>query len=114
MTYERMVISHLEEVQRLPADVQTHIAKRVSTFIQLAKAGKDEAMIAVCASTAMEEQAKAIGQWATTLDPRWAAPALAEAWCYATISLSRGYLERTDAVAIIDAIEAFASRQAPP
>ena len=26
------------------------------------------------------------------MDPRWAAPAIAEAWCYATISLSKGYL----------------------
>ena len=57
----------------------------------------------------MEEQAKAIGQGATTMDPRWAAPALAEAWCYSTISLSKGYLDQADAVAIIEAIEAFAS-----
>jgi len=60
---------------------------------------------------ANEEQAKAIGQGATMLDPRWAAPAIAEAWCYATISLSKGYLDRLHAEAIIGAIEAFTSRR---
>ena len=43
------------------------------------------------------------------MDPRWAAPAIAEAWCYATISLSKGYLDRLHAQAIIGAIEAFTS-----
>ena len=111
MTYERMVLSHLEQVLQLPDSVQADIAKRVSNFIQLARAAKDEAFLSTCASAAMEEQAKAIGQGATTTDPRWAAPALAEAWCYAKLSLSKGYLDRANAVAIIEAIEAFASRQ---
>jgi hypothetical protein len=44
-----------------------------------------------------------------TMDPRWAVPAIAEAWCYATISLSEGYLDRLHAEAIIGAIEAFTS-----
>jgi hypothetical protein len=43
------------------------------------------------------------------MDPRWAAPAIAEAWCYAKISLSKGYLDRLHAEAIIGAIEAFLS-----
>jgi hypothetical protein len=47
----------------------------------------------------MEEQAKAIGHG--TMDPRWAAPAIVEAWCYATMSLSKGYLDRLHAQAII-------------
>ena len=64
----------------------------------------------MCAMAANEEQAKAIGQGATTMDPRWAAPALAEAWCYAKLSLSKGYLDRSDALAIIESIEAFASK----
>ena len=110
-SYGESVLSHLEKVQRLPVEVQADIARRVDSYIKLAKAGKDEAMIGVCASAAMEEQAKAIGQGATTLEPRWAAPALAEAWCYATISLSKGYLDRLHAEAIIGAIEAFASRR---
>jgi hypothetical protein len=58
-----------------------------------------------------EEQAKAIGQGANMLDPRWAAPAIADAWCYATMSLSSGYLERLHAEAILGAIETFASRR---
>ena len=57
----------------------------------------------------MEDQAKAIGQGGDTMDPRWAAPAIAEAWCYAKISLSRGYLDRLHAEAIIGAIETFTS-----
>ena len=52
-----------------------------------------------------QEQAKAIGQGASsTMDPQWAGPALAEAWCYAKISLSNGNLDRPSATTIITAI----------
>lgn len=109
-SYERMVLSHLEEVRRLAVDVQADIAMRVDNCIKLAKAAKDEALLARLATGAMEEQAKAIGQGVnSTMDPRWAAPALAEAWCYAMIGLSNDSLNRESAVAIITAIEAFAS-----
>jgi hypothetical protein len=104
-----MVLSHLHEVQRLPAAVQADIATRVSSFIQIAMTAKDDGLFATCASAALEEQAKAIGQGATTMDPQWAAPALAEAWCYARFSLSKGYLDRAEAVEIIEAVETFAS-----
>jgi len=110
-SYGESVLSHLEKVQRLPAEVQTDIARRVDSYVKLAKAAKDEALLERLASSAMEEQAKAIGQGLNTMDPRWAAPAIAEAWCYATISLSKGYLDRLHAEAIIGAIEAFASRR---
>ena len=105
------MLSHLEKVQRLPAEVQTDIARRVDSYVKLAKAAKDEALLVRLASSAMEEQAKAIGQGLSMTDPRWAAPAIAEAWCYATLSLSKGYLDRLHAEAIIGAIEAFASRR---
>jgi hypothetical protein len=112
-SYEGSVLSHLEKVQRLPADVQVDIAKRVDSYIKLARAANDEDLLAPLALGAMEEQAKAIGQGVnSTMDPRWAAPAIAEAWCYATISLSKGYLDPSDAKAIISAIEAFASSRA--
>jgi hypothetical protein len=110
-SYGESVLSHLEEVQRLPIEVQADIARSVDSYIKLAKAAKDEALLVRLASSAMEEQAKAIGQGLNTMDPRWAAPAIAEAWCYATISLSKGYLDRLHAEAIIGAIEAFASRR---
>lgn len=110
-SYGESVLSHLEKVQRLPVEVQADIARRVDSYIKLAKAAKDEALLVRLASSAMEEQAKAIGQGLNTMDPRWAAPAIAEAWCYATISLSKGYLDRLHAEAIIGAIEAFASRR---
>jgi hypothetical protein len=109
--YAESVLSHLEKVQELPAELQADIARRVDSYIKLAKAAKDEALLARLASSASEEQAKAVGQGATMLDPRWAAPAIAEAWCYATISLSKGYLDRLHAEAIIGAIESFASRR---
>jgi hypothetical protein len=111
VSYGEAVLSHLEKVQRLPVKVQEDIARRVDSYIKLAKAAKDEALVARIRSTAMEEQAKAIGQGANMLDPRWAAPAIAEAWCYATISLSKGYLDRLHAEAIIGAIEAFTSHR---
>ena len=111
VSYGESVLSHLEKVQELPAEVQAEIAKRVDSYIKLAKAAKGEALLARLASSANEEQAKAIGQGANMLDPRWAAPAIAEAWCYATISLSTGYLDRLHAEAIIGAIESFVSRR---
>jgi hypothetical protein len=108
--YAGSVLLHLEKVQKLPGKVQEDIAGRIDNYIKVAKAAKSEAIVSTLATCAMEEQAKAIGQGAYTMDPRWAAPAIAEAWCYATISLSKGYLDRLHAQAIIGAIEAFTSR----
>ena len=107
ISYAELVLSHLEKVQKLPVEVQTNIARRVDSYLMIARAAKDETIVATLASTAMEDQAKAIRQGGDTMDPRWAAPAIAEAWCYATISLSKGYLVRLHAEAIIGAIESF-------
>ena len=107
VSYAESVLSHLEKVQELPGEVQVNIARRVDSYIKIARAAKEETIIAMVASTATEDQAKAIGQGGDTMDPRWAAPAIAEAWCYATISLSKGYLDRLHAEAIIAAIETF-------
>ena len=103
--YAESVLSHLEKVQKLPLEVQTDIAKRVDTYLSVARAANNEAIVATVASSAMQEQAKAIGHG--TMDPQWAAPAIAEAWCYATMSLSKGYLDQLHAQPIIGAIEAF-------
>ena len=107
VSYSELVLSHLEKVLRLPREVQSHIAKRVKTYIDIAKAAKNEAILETLTSRATEEQAKAIGRG--MMDPQWAAPAIAEAWCYAKMSLSNGYLDRPHAEAIIGAIEAFTS-----
>jgi hypothetical protein len=107
VSYAESVLSHLEKVQQLPVDVKVDIAKRVERYMEIARAAKSEAVVETLATTATEEQAKAIGQG--TMDPRWAGPAIAEAWCYATVSLSKGYLDRLHAAAIIGAIEAFTS-----
>jgi hypothetical protein len=45
------------------------------------------------------------------MDPQWAGPALAEAWCYAKVSLSNGNLDRPSATAIITAIEGFVKQR---
>ena len=111
VSYGESVLTHLGKVQRLPIEVREDIARRVDIYIKLAKAAKGEALVARIRSSALEEQAKAIGQGANVLDPQWAAPAIAEAWCYATMSLSKGYLDRSHAEAIIGAIEAFASHR---
>lgn len=107
VSYAESVLSHLEKVQQLPVEVQVGIARRVESCIKIARAAKNEAVVASIASSAMEEQAKAIGRG--MMDPQWAAPAIAEAWCYAKMSLSKGYLDRPHAEAIIGAIEAFTS-----
>jgi hypothetical protein len=111
-SYESMVLSHLDKVEHLPPEVQVDIAKRVGTYLDLASAAKTDDLLAALAAGAMQEQAKAISQGTiSTMDPQWAGPALAEAWCYATISLSDGNLDRSSAAAIITAIENFVARQ---
>jgi hypothetical protein len=67
-SYGGSVLSHLEKVQRLPADVQVDIAKRIDNYIKLARAANNEDLLAPLALGAMEEQAKAIGQGST---PQW-------------------------------------------
>jgi hypothetical protein len=109
VSYAESVLSHLEKVQQLPPEAQAVIANGVDYYIKFAKAAKDDAVLAQIASGAVQEQAKAIGQGATPMDSRWAIPAIAEAWCYARISLSKGYLDPLHAQAIINAIEAFAT-----
>jgi len=112
--YEESVLSHLEKVQELPAEIQTDIARRVENYLTLARFVTNEDLVARIRCSVMEERAKAIGQGVnSTLDPRWAAPAIAEAWCYAKISLSTGYLNRQHAEAIIGSIDAFISSHLP-
>ena len=114
-SYEKMVLSHLEQVEQLPPEVQADIAKRVGTYLSLASAAKTDEMLAALAAGAMQEQAKAIGQGtSSTMDPQWAGPALAEAWCYAKVSLSNGKLDQSSATAIITAIEGFLKKRASP
>ena len=111
--YERTVLSLLEKVQRLPPNVQAEIATRVGNYINLARTASDEASLARFATAAVQEREKEIAQGAKSqVDPRWAAPALAEAWCVARLGLSNGNLNRHCAMAIIVAIEAFASKRA--
>ena len=107
VSYAESVLSHLEKVQQLPVEVQIGIARRVESCIKIARAAKNMKLSWQTSLPAMEEQAKAIGHG--TMDPQWAAPAIAEAWCYATMSLTKGYLDRLHAQAIIGAIEAFTS-----
>ena len=86
---------------------------RKSNKRKLASAAKTDELLAALAAGAMQEQARAIGQGTkSTMDPQWAGPALAEAWCYATISLSNGNLDRPSATAIITAIEGFVATRA--
>jgi hypothetical protein len=107
-SYEKMVLSHLEKVEQLRPEVQADIAKRVGIYLRLASAAKTDELLAALAAGAMQEQAKAIGQGTSSpMDPQWAGPALAEAWCYAKVSLSNGNLDRPSATAIITAIEGF-------
>lgn len=112
-SYGKMVLSHLEKVEQLPPEVQVDIAKRVGTYFSLAIAAKTDELLSTLAAGAMQEQAKAIGQGVgSTMDPQWAGPALAEAWCYAKVSLSNGNLDQPSATAIITAIEGFVKKRA--
>ena len=62
ISYGESVLSHLEKVQELSAEVQTDIAKRVGTYLTIARAAKSEAILQQIASSAAQEQAKAIGK----------------------------------------------------
>ena len=63
------MLSHLEKVQQLPIEVQVGIARRIESCIKIARAAKNEAVVANIASSAMEEQAKVIGHG--PMDPQW-------------------------------------------
>ena len=68
-SYEKMVLSHLEKVEQLLPEVQANIAKRVGTYVKLASAAKTDELLAALAAGAMQEQAKAIGNGTSSMDP---------------------------------------------
>jgi len=110
--WERTVLSLLEKVQDLPPNVQAEIATRAGDFIKLASAASDEASLAKFAKAAVEERKQVVAQGATSkVDQRWAAPALAEAWCVARIGLSNRSLDRHSAMGVITAIAAFTAKR---
>jgi hypothetical protein len=107
--WERTVLSLLEKVQHLPANVQSEIANRVGGYIEIADATGDERTLEQFAAAAVKEREQVIAEGVKSqLDQRWAAPALAEAWCVAKLGLDNGRLSRHSAMAVIAAIEAFA------
>jgi len=111
--WERTVLSLLEKVQRLPVNVQAEIADRVGGYIDVADATGDECTLEQFAAAAVKEREDVIAQGVESqLDQRWAAPALAEAWCVARLGLDNGRLSRHSAMAVIVAIESFAPHRA--
>ena len=111
--WERTVLSLLEKVQRLPSNVQTEIANRVGRYIDIADA--TECTLEQFAAAAVNEREEVIAQGVKSqLDQRWAAPALAEAWCVARLGLDNGRLSRHSAMAVIVAIESFAPNRSSP
>ncbi len=107
--WERTVLSLLEKVHRLPSNVQAEIADRVGGYIDIAGATGDETTLEQFAAAAVKEREQVIAEGVKSqLDQRWAAPALAEAWCVARLGLDNGRLSRHSALAVIAAIELFA------
>jgi hypothetical protein len=107
--WERTVLSLLEKVQQLPANVQTEIAKRVGSYIDIASMTHEEGSLERFATAAVEERQRVIAQGVKSpVDQRWAAPAFAEAWCVARLGLYNGSLSRNSAMAVIVAVETFA------
>lgn len=110
--YERTILSHLERVEQLPAEVQAEIAMRVGNWIALARPVGD-ALLEHFAEIARQEQVLAVKDGAKSdTDPQWAAPAISEAWCNARLGLAKGNLHRHSAVAIIAAVETFTKKKA--
>ncbi len=111
--WERTVLSVLERVERLPTNVQGEIATRVGKYINLAQSARgDAATMRRFIEAAAGERAKVAPGGKSTVDPRWTAPALAEAWSISRLGLSNGNLNRLSAMSVITAIEAFASERA--
>ena len=111
--WERTVLSVLERVERLPTNVQGEIATRVDNYINLAQTARgDAATLRRFIEAAARERAKVAPGAKSTVDPRWTAPALAEAWSISRLGLSNGNLNRLSAISVITAIEAFASERA--
>jgi hypothetical protein len=107
--WERTVLSLLEKVRGLPSNVQDEIASRVGGYIDIADATGDGGTLEQFAAAAVKEREQVIAQGVKSqLDQRWAAPALAEAWCVARLGLDNGRLSRHSAMAVIVAIESFA------
>jgi hypothetical protein len=107
--WERTVFSLLEKVERLPPSIQGEIATRVGNYINFARTARDEATMTRFIEATAGERAKVAS---STVDPRWTAPALAEAWCISRLGLSNGNLNRYSAMSVITAIEAFTSERA--
>ena len=105
--WERTVLSVLERVERLPTNVQGEIAICVGKYIHFARTATDDATMTRFIEAAAGERAKVAQK--STADPRWSAPALAEAWCVSRLGLSNGNMNRLSAVSVISAIEAFTS-----
>jgi len=61
--YERTILSHLERVEQLPADVQTEIAMRVGNLIELARP-VGNALLERFADIARQEQVLAVKEGA--------------------------------------------------
>jgi hypothetical protein len=102
VSYAESVLSHLEKVQQLPVEIQVGIARRVE---KIARAAKNEAIVANIASSAVEEQASR--SWHD--GPAMGRTSNCRGMVLCQMSLSKGYLDRLHAQAIIGAIEAFTS-----
>jgi hypothetical protein len=92
-------------VERLPISLQNDIATRVGQYIYFAQTATDDATMLRFVEAAAEERAKVVQK--STVDPRWSAPALAEAWCISRLGLSNGNMNRLSAMSVITAVEAF-------
>ena len=106
------MLSLLEEVERLPPNVQGEIATRVDRYIHFARTARDDATMTRFIEAAARERARAAQGTKSTVDPGWTAPALAEAWCISKLGLCNGNLNRYSAMSVLTAIESFASERA--
>jgi hypothetical protein len=109
--WDRAVLSVLEKVERLPPNAKGEIATRVGKYINFARTARDDATLTRFIEGAAGERAKVAQGAKSTANPRWTAPALAEAWCVSRLGLSNGNLNRYSAMSVITAIEAFASER---
>ena len=108
--YERTIFSILEKVERLPRPVQAEIATRVNNFIDHAKRTGEKAPMGRLLEAARREREKSVSNETHPTLEQWAGPALAEGWCTAMLGLSEGSMDRHCAIAIIVAIQTFATK----
>lgn len=112
--FKHISLAELERVQRLSATVQDEIAGKLAKFINAASPRSNQTTLQQYLIVAVQDRQDAVAVGASVADVCWAAAALSETWCVASLGKIRGTIRPADAAAVTQAIEQFALERAKP